>query len=244
MANRQRAEARRKAQTKARSGDGVANGKVWMWIALGVVIMLGGGILFAATRGDDSGSSSSDGTSVDGPTTTAWDTQTITVTGDPLPARDSAADVDAAVGMTAPTFSGTTYAGQALTVDATQGPYMLVFLAHWCPHCNAEVPRLNTWKHSGAVPSNLKVYGITTATDASQVNYPPGKWIGDKGWEWPALPDQSEGVRAAGKIATSFGADGWPYIVIVGADGKVKARASGEVEIKDLQAMVDAAVKA
>ena len=243
MANRQRAEARRKAQAKARTGEGGgANGKVWMWVALGVVVLLAGGIIFAATRGDDKAATAD---TSNGPTTTSWDTQAITLTGDalPQPPKDSS-QADTAVGMTAPVFSGTTYAGQSLTVDATKGPYMLVFLAHWCPHCNAEVPRLNNWKHSGAVPSNLQVIGVTTATDSSLVNYPPGPWIANKGWEWPALPDESGGTRAAGKIATAFGADGWPFIVIVGADGKVKARTSGEVAIKDLQAMVDAAVKA
>ena len=35
------------------------------------------------------------------------------------------------------------------SIPATDGPMMVVFLAHWCPHCNAEIPVLN----SGATPA-------------------------------------------------------------------------------------------
>ena len=42
----------------------------------------------------------------------------------------------------------------------------------------------------------------------------------------------------------AFGATGWPYFVIIGADGLVKARHSGEIEIPELQQLVDAALAA
>ena len=32
---------------------------------------------------------------------------------------------------------------------------MVVFLAHWCPHCNAEIPVLNEWRDSGEIPDGL-----------------------------------------------------------------------------------------
>jgi predicted DsbA family dithiol-disulfide isomerase len=52
------------------------------------------------------------------------------------------------------------------------------------------------------------------------------------------LVDEAQGDGAAGKAAQAYGATGWPYFVIVGADGKVKVRVSGEVEVADLEKIV------
>ena len=43
-------------------------------------------------------------------------------------------------------------------------------------------------------------------------------------------------------MAKAYGASGWPYFVIVGADGKVKVRVSGEVEASELEQIVSAAL--
>ena len=66
--------------------------------------------------------------------------------------------------------------------------------------------------------------GVATAVDSSSVNFPPAQWFSDKGWPWPVLVDESTGAGAAGKAAAAYGATGWPYFVIVGADGKVMVR--------------------
>lgn len=171
-----------------------------------------------------------------------FDTQQLTITGGSLPRRDGSAAEDAAVGAAAPIISGTGFDGAPLTIGPGDGPYMVVFLAHWCPHCNAEIPRLQEWYDSGAVPAGFQVYGITTATDRSRVNYPPQPWLEDRGWPWRAMPDQSNGDGAPGAAATAFGVDGFPYMVLVGADGTVRARTAGEIEISDLQVLVDRTV--
>lgn len=248
MANRQRAEARRKAQAKAaRSGGGEGGGgfgKLGIWIALAVVLVLGVGIAIF-TSGDDSkattpGTGSTDSSSG---ASSIPDSQPVTITGDPLVQLSDTATPDPAIGVVAPVISGLNFSGETITIDsAKDGPYMVVFLAHWCPHCNAEVPRLNNWKHSGAVPAELKVIGVATAVSSASVNYPPSSWFSNKGWEWPVLVDESQGDGVAGKAAVAYGASGWPYFVIVGADGKVKARVSGEVEVSKLQTIVDTAL--
>ena len=97
---------------------------------------------------------------------------------------------------------------------------------------------------SGAVPANLSVIGVATAVSKTSANYPPGPWISGKGWTWPSMIDEYKGDAAAGTAAQAYGASGWPYFVIVGADGKVKVRVSGEVAVTDLQKIVDAALKA
>jgi len=241
MANRQRAEARRKAQAKAARQSGEGGSRATMWIAIAVVVLLGGGIAFFATRGDDEKSIDSQ-TTDSNPFVGLPDSQPVTITGDPLPAYQQGT-TDDAIGMTAPVLAGLDFQGDAVTADASKdGAYMLVFLAHWCPHCNAEVPRLLDWRKQGGVPQDLKVIGIATAVSESAPNYPPAEWFSNKGWAWPVLVDQAVGDGTAGTSAIAYGATGWPYIVIVGADGKVKARLSGEVAIDDLQAVVDDAL--
>jgi len=171
------------------------------------------------------------------------DSQPVTVIGEALPAFANDGQADPAIGLDAPMIEGLNFVGETITADATtNGAYMLVFLAHWCPHCNAEVPRLNDWKHSGAVPPELDVIGVATAASPSSANYPPASWFSNMGWEWPVMVDESQGDGTAGTAAQAFGATGWPYGVIVGADGKVKARFSGEIEPADLQAIVDDAL--
>ncbi|MDO8390545.1 MAG: redoxin family protein [Actinomycetota bacterium] len=150
---------------------------------------------------------------------------------------------DDAIGMPAPVLSGYDVDGNPVTIDATtDGAYMVVFLAHWCPHCNREIPRLIDWLSQGGVPAELNVIGVATAVSESSPNYPPGQWLADKGWPWPTLHDESTGDGTAGMAALAYGASGWPYFVIVGADGLVKARGDGEMEIDELQSMVDAAL--
>ena len=251
MANRQRAEARRKAQAKAaRRGQIVEGGEggsagitINVWVIMVVVLALvTGGIIWAATRGDDK--AATDNTGDNGVSLTDLPTsQPIKVVGAVLTPYDVANSPDPAVGVAAPMLSGLNFQGDAISIDpAANGPYMVVFLAHWCPHCNAEVPRLLDWKASGAVPTGLNVVGVATAVSPSSPNYPPAEWFSNKGWSWPVMVDESTGDGQAGIAATAFGASGWPYFVIVGADGLVKARVSGEVTIADLQVIVDGAL--
>lgn len=257
MANRQRAEARRKAAEKAakaarREGTasadspstGMSRSTMWTIMALLAVVAVGG-IVWASVGGGDDEASGTDGTSV---TTDGLgglpDTQPATVTGDSLPSFESGGGADPAVGMAAPVVDGLNFNGEKITLDGKDGAYMVVFLAHWCPHCNAEVPRLLDWKNSGAVPADLRVIGVATAVAPTQVNYPPAQWFSNKGWSWPVMVDETTGEGTAGKVAKAFGATGWPYFVIVGTDGKVKVRVSGEIEAAELQKVVDTALAA
>ena len=242
MANRQRAEARRKAAAKANRQTGEGS-KTWLWLTLGIVAVIAI-VIVAITLGgdDDDAGTSSDTVTTDSEASSIPDSQPVTITGDPLPAFEQP-DGDPAVGMDAPLLSGLDFQSDPVVIDpAAEGPYMLVFMAHWCPHCNAEIPVLIDWKNSGGVPAELNVIGVATAPSPASANYPPHEWFANKGWRWPILVDESQGDGAAGRVAQAYGATGWPYFVIVGADGKVKVRVSGEVEVNDLQQIVDDAL--
>lgn len=145
---------------------------------------------------------------------------------------------DSAVGVVAPTLNGKSFDGTPVSVTPGDGrAYMVVFLAHWCPHCNAEVPRLIKWKESGSVPEGLEVIGISTSVASDRPNYPPSQWSLATGWPWPVMAD-STNLDAA----TAFGVTGFPFFAVIGEDGTVKVRVSGEVEPDVLDQILAAAL--
>jgi thiol-disulfide isomerase/thioredoxin len=146
---------------------------------------------------------------------------------------------DPAVGKEAPGLVGANFDGTPVTVTPGDGtPYMLVFLAHWCPHCNAELPRIVEWYESGRIPEGLEVVGIATGTDAKLQNYPPSEWMmADNNWPFAAMADSPQGVAR-----TTYGLDGYPFIVLIDDNGKVALRTSGEKGVDVIDQMVDDAL--
>ncbi len=190
MANRQRAEARRKAAAKAARSEAAAAGsagagsKGLMWTIIAVLVVVAiGGIVWASTSGGNDSAATDSTTVSSGSSTGLPDSQPVTITGDALPAFDSGGGADPAVGLAAPVVDGLNFNGEKMSLNSADGAYMVVFLAHWCPHCNAEVPRLLQWKHSGQVPADLRVIGVATAVSDTRPNYPPAEWFSNKGWE-------------------------------------------------------------
>ncbi len=142
---------------------------------------------------------------------------------------------DPAVGRDAPAISGADYAGEPSSfAPGERGPTLLVFLAHWCGHCDAEITTMIEWEASGAVPERLDVVGISTAATDSRDNYPPGEWLDRRGWPWPVIADDEE----EGGFAGLYGMTGTPFLVLVDDDGKVVARAGGEKSAAELSEFV------
>jgi len=205
----------------------------------GVIAAIVIAFVIAIIAGGSNDSASSDTTKVpnsDG-TVSAGENQPVEVVGDVLEPLPESGD-DSTIGLMAPTLNGYAFDGSNLSVTPGNGkPYMLVFLAHWCPHCNREIPRLIEWQASGAVPADLQIIGVSTGVANDRPNYPPSQWVVEKGWPWPVMAD-SEGVDAA----RAYGVSGYPFFVLVGADGEVKVRGSGELEIDQLNQIVNTAL--
>ncbi|MCX6534808.1 MAG: TlpA disulfide reductase family protein [Actinobacteria bacterium] len=210
-----------------------SNGK---WVVLAIVAAIATALLVAVVvGGGDEGSGTTN--SLPGGDVLTQENQPVVIEGTALESLGDEA-IDPMVGQVAPTLNGATFDGSGVSVTPGDGQaYMIVFLAHWCPHCNREVPRLIEWQASGAVPSELQVVGVSTAVASDRPNYPPSQWVVEKGWTWPILADSS-----SREAAEAYGVSGFPFFVIVGADGTVKARVSGEVEIPALTQIVSDAL--
>ena len=161
----------------------------------------------------------------------------LNVTGEALPPLEDPNN-DAAVGTAAPVVVGATFDGTEVSIGGpTDGPTMLVFLAHWCPHCNDEIPEIVTLRDRGDLPENLKIIGVSTAVQPDRDNFPPSSWIGEKDWTWPVLADtaDSEAIQL-------YGGTGFPFTVMLNADGTVNALKSRSESADQILEWINAAL--
>lgn len=155
----------------------------------------------------------------------------VTVTGDPLPVLAGNAPVgqDIAFGWDSPTLSGSDWKGTPVTIDPNDGrAKLLVFLAHWCPHCQAEVPEVQAWINQTGGNPDVDIYGIATSINRSRPNWPPGDWLEREGWTPPTVIDRNN------KAATAFGLSAFPYWVVVNPEGKVIYRIAAGIGMEGL----------
>lgn len=164
----------------------------------------------------------------------------VAVSGTPLATFETQGAGDAGLCTPAPVVAGYDYSGEEITIDpAADGPTLVVVLAHWCPHCNAEVPVLNAWRDAGDVPAALDVVGLSTAVAGDRENFPPDEWLDRVDWEWPVLADDAEATALS-----AYGARSFPTMLFIGSDGLLKWRLSGEAPIAEIQARVEEALAA
>ena len=202
------------------------NGKFIVGAIIAVIIG-GAAIVAISSSGSDSNTSSGN----------ISEFSEITVAGDALPAFDSTSSAtDTAIGMQAPIVSGNGFTGTEITTDGAGTPTLLVFLAHWCPHCQREVPLLVQWEKDGKTPTGVDVIAVATGTDPANPNYPPSEWLAREEFPalWPVIADSNDK-----KAANAFGLSGYPYFVLVDAQGNVFKRLSGEIPMDELTTIIN-----
>ena len=129
---------------------------------------------------------------------------------------------DPAIGMEAPAVVGVDFEGNEVTIENDGRPKVIVFLAHWCPHCQREVPEIQAFVDTTGLPEGIDLITVATATDPEQPNYPPEDWLVDEGWTAPVIVDEAD------EIAAAYGLSGFPYWVFVREDFTVDLRITGE----------------
>jgi thiol-disulfide isomerase/thioredoxin len=217
------------------------------WIIGIVVVVVIGALVVALAVGrsdDDSGSSAlatgaggqDKGTA--GTVVKNGDQQfgTVTVSGTTLEKFPTDGSTDPATGATAPGLTGTDFSGAPASIAPDGKPKVIIFLAHWCPHCRAEVPRIQQWIDQNGLPTDVELWSVPTGTDPKAENYPPSNWLVGEQWTVPVLVDDQQDTAA-----NAFGLSSYPYFVAVGSDGKVVQRGSGELTMPQFESLLQAA---
>ncbi len=162
--------------------------------------------------------------------------QAVIVTGTAL--AKLAKGTDPAIGQKAPALAGYSFDGSPVAVTPGSSPMLVLFVAHWCPHCQREVPVIVKYMADGKLPAGMKVVAVSTAVSSDAANYPPSAWLAKVGFTAPVLADGKDQEAAA-----AYGLPGYPYFVVLKADGTVATRVSGEKTVAELDEILAAAVK-
>lgn len=207
-----------------------------------LLALAGGALALAACGGDDAGSvatdSSSASSSAAGANRAKGEYQPVTINGTALVEMPESGQ-DAAVGKIAPTLSGYSFDGSPVSITpGKDGKLLIVFVAHWCPHCQKEVPLLVEWMKTGRAPEDARVVAVSTSATNSRPNFPPSSWLDDEDWPVDVLADNDKY-----DAAVAYGLTGFPYFVLVNTDGTVAKRLSGEIPPGDLKVFLDNEVK-
>jgi thiol-disulfide isomerase/thioredoxin len=205
---------------------------VWP-VAIGLVVLIAIVVIAIAALGG--GDDSDTGSGGDGSGALIEETaEPVEVSGDALP-QFQATEGDAAVGQAFPTMSGTDLNGEAMTIGGSGRPTVVMFVAHWCPHCQNEVPLVQEWVDAGNLPDDVDLVTVSTSIDPSRPNYPPSEWLADEGWTAPTLVDPDNAAAVASGLSS------YPYFVVIDADGNVVLRVSGELTTEQLDDLVELA---
>jgi thiol-disulfide isomerase/thioredoxin len=163
------------------------------------------------------------------------------ITGESLPQFPNpppfSPEADPAFGLVAPEVSGQDFAGNPVEIKHDGTPTAIVLLAHWCPHCQAEVPRVTEWLNETGGIEGVDIVSVSSAIDERKTNYPPSSWLERENWPVPIILDD-----ANSSILRAYGNGGFPYWVFLDGEGRVVARTAGQLETPQLEALLIALV--
>jgi peroxiredoxin len=125
------------------------------------------------------------------------------------------------VGDAPPAFRLTTLDGAVVEFPAQVAGKVVVlrFWATWCPFCKEEMKAVQAvW--SASRDRGLEVLAVNAGQEKADIT----EFIARLGVAYPVLLDPGS------KTARQYGVTGLPMTVIVGRDGKIKARMLGETD--------------
>lgn len=153
------------------------------------------------------------------------------VEGEPLPPGDDPA-ADPALDEPAPVVSGEDFDGEPVTIGDADAE-LIVFMASWCPACQAEMPELVEWLEAGGLPDGVELTSVSTGLDDTRPNWPPQDWFEREGYEEAVIVDDADGT-----IANAYGMTATPYWVAL-RDGRVQGRIPGQLPMEQVQQIAE-----
>ncbi len=184
--------------------------------------------LLAAACGGSDASSAADGADVQpaNPAVVGIDhdatTQVspVTVTGEVLPTDDG---TGLALGLVAPTIEGQGFDDAKVTIGPDGTAKVVYFLAHWCPHCQEELPLVQQLVNSGRVPDGVEIIAVSTAVTSERPNFPASAWFEDEAFSGVIMRDNE-----VSEALIAMGGSGFPFAIALDGENRVLGRVGGQ----------------
>jgi cytochrome c biogenesis protein CcmG/thiol:disulfide interchange protein DsbE len=201
----------------ARSAQAPRRSTVGIWVGLAVLVLLLGVVALAITASgpDDVAAAPAAEDSVGASTSSPGASGGVTIDSGPRTGFIPE-------GSPIPDWSGPALDGGTIVwAERPDGPTVLAIWAPWCPHCQAELPRL-----SAAVDRHPSVSLVTIATAVDPATGPtPQEYMDGEGLTFPVALDDEDASLAKGLGVASF-----PTTYFVDAAGMVVGAAAGELD--------------
>lgn len=201
-AKQQRVEGTRQGSRKPAD----RSGSTGLWIGLGIaaIVLVVVAVVFGGSNSSN-GSSGTDGVAPDGSVSITNPSSGIIPAGQPIPE------------WSAPALDGS---GTMKWSDYVGTPTVLAVWAPWCPHCQAELPRL-----SAAVAQHPGVQLVSVTTAVGQEPGPtPSQYMSDNSLTFPVAMDDANRT-----LMTGLGVQGFPTTYFVDSSGNVISSTEGEI---------------
>ncbi len=134
---------------------------------------------------------------------------------------------DAALGMVLGEVAGIEYYTETeMTVNPADGTARAWLIwAHWCPHCQRELPPLSDWYAENADQyPNVELISVTSSIDPARGN-PLEPYLDELQLPFPVIVDPDL------TLAEQFGLSAYPFWVFTAGDGSTLLRIAGFLEI-------------
>ncbi len=146
---------------------------------------------------------------------------------------------DPALGLPSPVITALDYDDREVVIGAPGQAQVLVFLAHWCPVCDQELPTLRDVVSAGGVPDSVDLVFVTTGLDPGRPNWPPTRWLADAGLSGVTTVRDDLGDP----LMRSFGLRAYPAWAVIDAEGTLVARRQGLLPAVGVAQLLDLAAR-
>ncbi len=139
-------------------------------------------------------------------------------------------------GVASPVATALDLDGREVVIGAPGQAQVLVFLAHWCPVCQQEVPVLVELIRAGGVPDDVELVAVLTGLDPGRPNWPPDAWLAKEGFVGTIARD-AQGDR----LMRAFGLRAYPAWAVIDSQGRIVTRRTGLLPLVGIAQLFDEA---
>ena len=159
----------------------------------------------------------------------------FSVSGEKLSIFDPASEIDSTQGKKSPKINYLLESQNLYVNYPDERPTIFLFVAHWCPYCQDEIPVVKNWiQNEQLFEHGINIVLVVTNTNPDKSNYPPDLWLNNEEWGYPVIYDDN--FSTLGKY---FGVPAFPYWVFTEPDGTIAFRFAGSLSEEQLINIID-----